>query len=222
MAQLLDFPGLRTTTPRFRAKLVELARARNLDPDKVSAVIALESSYKPNVQNRGGAHALGLIQFYEKYFPPIAAAAGMRVTWEDLRTLTAEEQIPLVLAYFRLAGLTADSSATDYTVATFLPTQIGKPLSTVVARKGSNEYLPGTKLFLGTIYAANSELDTDVDGEITIRDLHDRIETLFWDARRKPAVQVSGDARDVEPSGWALLPLALGLTGFGVWVLLRH
>lgn len=222
MPSLLDFPGLRSTTPRFRAKLVELTRARSLDPDKVAAVISLESGFKPNVQNRGGARALGLIQFYEKYFPPIAAAAGMRVTWEDLRTLSAEDQIPLVLAYFRLAGLTPKSSATDYTVATFLPTQIGKPLSTVIARKDSSEYLPGTKLFLGTIYAANSDLDTDNDGEITIRDLHDRVETLFWDARRKPALQVSGDAQDVQPSGWALLPLALGLTGFGVWALLRH
>lgn len=222
MAELLDFPGLRSTTPRFRAQLVEQARARDLDPDKVSAIISLESQYHPNVQNQQGAHALGLIQFIEKYFPPIAAAAGLRVEWEDLRRLTAEEQIPLVLAYFRLAGITSENTPTDYAVATFLPTQIGKPLSTVIARKDSSEYLPGTKLLLGTVYKWNAGLDLDQDGEITIRDLHDRIEALYWDARRKPAIQVSGDASPEEPTGWGLLPLALGITGFGVWALLRH
>jgi hypothetical protein len=222
MAELLDFPGLRSTTPRFRAQLVELARARDLDPDRVSAIISMESGYQPHIQNRDGAHALGLIQFIERYFPPIAAAAKMRVEWEDLRRLSAEEQIPLVLAYFRLAGITADSSPTDYAVATFLPTQIGKPLGTVIARQGSTEYLQGTKLLLGTVYRWNSALDLDQDGEITIRDLHDRVATLFADARRKPALQVSADTNVEEPTGWGLLPLALGITGFGVWVFLRH
>ncbi len=222
MPTLLDFPGLRSTTPRFREQLVALTRARQLDPDKVSAIISLESRYKPNVQNRQGASALGLIQFMRKYFPPIALAAGMQVSWEDLRTLTAEEQIPLVLAYFRLAGLTPHSSPTDYVVATFLPTQIGKPLGTVIARKDSAEYLPGTKLFLGTIYAWNSQLDTDNDGQITIRDLHDRVSTLFWDAERKPRVEVAGEEPEPPVTKWGLMPLALGLTGFGVWALLRR
>ncbi len=221
MPSLLDFPGLRTTTPRFRALLVELTRERGLDPDKVSAIISLESGYRANVQNAQGALALGLIQFIKKYFPPIAAAAKMQVTWDDLRTLTAEEQIPLVLAFFRLVGLTSESSVTDYAVGTFLPTQIGKPLSTVIARKDSHEYLPGTKLFLGTVYAWNSNLDTDQDGEITIRDLHDRVSTLFWDARRKPPILVSGDTSET-PGKWGLAPLALGLTGFGAWMLLRR
>jgi soluble lytic murein transglycosylase-like protein len=66
MPTLLDFPGLRSTTPRFREQLVALTRARQLDPDKVSAIISLESRYKPNVQNRQGASALGLIQFMRK------------------------------------------------------------------------------------------------------------------------------------------------------------
>ena len=53
MPSLLDFPGLRTTTPRFRALLVELTRARGLDPDKVSAIISLESGYQANVYLNG-------------------------------------------------------------------------------------------------------------------------------------------------------------------------
>lgn len=194
MASLADLPGLNRTTPEFRSALVQLASDNDLDPDKVGAVIAIESGFRANDQNRRGERALGLIQFWEDYFPAIARAAGMNVSWDELRTLSATEQLPLVMAYFRLHKLKASNSATDYLVATFLPSQIGKPAGTVLGLRGSSDLLPGTKLKLGTIYASNPTYDTNGDGAITVGDLQDRIEGVLSAAGQRLRIPVDADA----------------------------
>ena len=194
MASLADLPGLSRTTPEFRAALVQLARDNDLDPDKIGAVIAIESGFRANDQNARGERALGLIQFWKDYFPELARAAGMNVSWDDLRTMSATEQLPLVMAYFRLRRLKASSSATDYLVATFLPSQIGKPSGTVLALRGSSDLLPGTKLKLGTIYASNPTYDTNGDGVITVGDLQERIEGVLDAAATRLRIPVDDDA----------------------------
>lgn len=190
MESLAALPGLSRTTPEFRTKLVQLAHANDLDPDNVAAVISLESGFRANEPNSRGERALGLIQFWRDYFAPIARAAKMNVQWEDLRTLSAEDQLPLVVAFFKLQGLKAASSATDYLVATFLPSQKGKPRSAVLGARGSSALLPGTKLRLGTIYASNPTYDYDGDGRITIGDLEDKIRDLLNAAATQPRLPV--------------------------------
>lgn len=193
MASLADLPGLYRTTPEFRAALVQLARDNNLDPDKVGAVIAIESGFRANDQNSRGERALGLIQFWADYFPALARAARMDVTWEDLRHLSATEQLPLVMAYFRQHRITAANSAADYLVATFLPSQIGKPSGTVLALRGSSDLLPGTKLKLGTIYASNPTYDTNGDGVITVGDLQERIDGVLNAAGQRLRIPVDDE-----------------------------
>lgn len=188
MESLLDVPGLQTTTPEFRARLVALAQENDLNPDYIAAVISIESGFKPNKPN---GKALGLIQFYRDYFPAIAAAARMNVTWEDLYHLTAEEQLPLVIAFYRAQHMTASDRAVDYLVATFLPNQKRKPRSTVLGKQGSTALLPGTKLTLGSIYSANVTYDTNGDRVITIGDLEDRINAVVHAADERLRIPVS-------------------------------
>jgi hypothetical protein len=187
MAELLDFPGLSSTSDHFRSELVRQAQASRLDPNKVAAVLSLESKFDPKARN--GSHA-GLLQFAREYFPELARAAGVDVKWEDLPKLSGEEQLPLVTQYFRQHGLRASSPARDYLVATFVPNQIGQETPTVIGKRGSSEYLPGTHIFLGTIYAQNPGYDTNQDGEITIGDLQEKIDGLIRAAAGRETVPV--------------------------------
>jgi hypothetical protein len=198
---LLNFPGLHRTTTAFRRRLVELAEAEGLNANHIAAVIAIESGFRPGARN---GKAMGLIQFYEPFFPGVARAARMAVEWKDLALLSAEQQLPLVIAFYRDKLLHQHSSATDYLVATFLPSQIGKPRETVVARRGSSELLAGTRLSMGTIYASNPTYDTNGDGLITIGDLSDRIEAVVAKAAGRPfrSPPISG-------GGWIALSLAV-------------
>lgn len=198
MESLLDVPGLHSTSPEFRAKLVELARENDLNPDWIAAVISLESGFRPNVPN---GKALGLIQFYRDYFPGIARAARMDVTWDDLRHMTAAEQLPLVVAFYRLQHMTAQQRPVDYLVATFLPNQKGKPRETVLGKQGSSALLPGTRLTLGSIYAANVTYDTNGDRQITIGDLEDRINAVVRASEERLRIPVGPSVEpDFQPS----------------------
>lgn len=203
MESLLDVPGLHTTSPAFRARLVELAAQNDLNADWIAAVISLESGFKPNTPN---GKALGLIQFYRDYFPGIASAARMNVTWEDLHHLSATEQLPLVMAFYRLQHMTAAQRPIDYLVATFLPNQKGKPRDTVLGKEGSSALLPGTKLTLGSIYAANVTYDTNGDRKITVGDLEDRINAIVKAAEERLRIPVGPSVEpDAQPSPGAFL-----------------
>lgn len=203
MDSLLDVPGLHTTSREFRARLVALANENSLNADWISAVISLESGFKPNKPN---GKALGLIQFYRDYFPGIASAARMDVTWEDLYHLTATEQLPLVMAFYRLQHMTKTQRPVDYLVATFLPNQKGKPRETVLGKQGSTALLPGTRLTLGSIYAANVTYDTNGDRVITIGDLEDRINAVVKASEERLRIPVGPYVEpDLTPSASTLL-----------------
>lgn len=217
--ELLAVPGLSRTTPYFRSRLVELAQANHLDANAIAAVISLESGFVANVANRQGKPAQGLLQWWRPYFPPVAKAAGMAVSWDDLHWLTAEQQLPLVMATFRLNGISAASSPTDYLVSLFLPTQRGKPRDTVLGQKGSTDLLPGTQLSLGDIYAQNQVYDANADGVITIGDLTDKIEGVLASAAARPRVVVT---KVPAPSASAAWVWTLGAASVALLIVLSR
>lgn len=211
MAELLDFPRLRERTDNaFRAALIRQAEAAALNADNIAAVISIESGFLPNIQNSQGHNMLGLIQFWRDGFPAVAKRAGMKVKWEDLRTMSAAEQVPLVIAYYQGTRVNADSSPTDYYVATFMPVFVGRPGSMVLAKLNSKEVIPGTTRTQGAYYAANVSLDWDRDGKITIDDITARMNSLMGPAQQRPRVLVDlGEAREAMPAqvgslGWVL------------------
>ena len=220
-ASLLDVGHLSAlTTPAFRRALYEQATAAGFDPDAINAVIAVESGFNPNIQNAGGAPALGLLQFWDMFFPAVAARAGRPdVQWDDLRSLTAEQQVPFVIAYFQGTPIAASSKphdAGDYYVATLLPAFVGAPDATVVGVKGSTDTLlnqsgGSTGLSLGKVYSQNAWLDKNGTGRITVADIKRPTRSLIAAAQSLPRVAVdssSSPAPSKTPGASSLLALA--------------
>jgi hypothetical protein len=116
--------------PDFDAELKRQTAAAGLNYDAVKNAIQVESGGKASAQNPSGA--TGLIQF----MPGIAKAMG--TTTEELKKMSAAEQIPYVVRYFQERNLGAKHDAGDYYVAVAAGGDyVGKPDSTVVYPKGS-------------------------------------------------------------------------------------
>jgi len=211
MAEMLDIAGLRSrTTPKFRAELYRQSTERGLNPSFIAAVIRVESNFDPNIQNLGGAPALGLVQFWRDFFPSVAARAGSPNTkWDELRTMSAVRQVPFVVAVFSPQSRRLESP-TDYYIANFLPSMVGKPRSTILGKRDSQEKLPGTNLSLGKIYKANPGFDRDGDGKFTLGDVGSTVESVVADARQRPPVNV-----DLESNGNSSLLALLGAALLG-------
>lgn len=196
MASLLDIPDLvAKTTPSFRDELFRVSTEAGYNPSYIAAVIKLESDFNPAALNPGG-HALGLLQWWDTYFPATAAAAGMpSVQWRDLQRMSAVEQLPFVIGYLRQAAPgKALLTPTDYRLAVFMPAYVGASPMKVLGKKGSTLQLDNTGLSLGKVYDQNAGLDLDHDGEITVADLGRGIEAMVADARQRPPVPVNSDS----------------------------
>lgn len=211
MAELMNIPGLASRTDNaFRWALLVGSERFGFNPNYIAAVMRLESNFDPNIQNLQGAPALGLIQFWKSFFPPVAAKAGFpNTTWEDLRHMSAVEQLPFVFASFKGKGLNASSSPTDYYMANFMPAFVGKPDSFVLGEKDSDEFVPGTQLRKSKVYDQNFGLDSDGDGVITVGDVGAKITSIVNAARGKPPIEVvpEGDPLIVGPGGGSTDPL---------------
>jgi peptidoglycan hydrolase-like protein with peptidoglycan-binding domain len=174
---LLAVRGIDQTSSRFREQLVAGALAHGLNPSYVAAVIAFESGFNPKAVNYDrdkdgniiGPGALGLIQWRKTIFPATARKAGMSVAWEDLPKLTAEQQLPLVFAYYADKPIGDASSPSDYYLTVFLPIGVNKPQDFLLGQKDSTAKHPGG-LSLGVVYEKNKGLDRNpTDGTITVR-----------------------------------------------------
>jgi tail lysozyme len=218
MATLLDIAGLRSqTTPEFRQALYDQATAAGYDPSFIAAVLRLESNFNPAAINPGG-HAAGILQWWDSLFPNTAAAAGRSdVQWSDLPSMSAEQQLPFVIAYLQQATAAQLTTPTDYRLAVFMPAFVGASPGTVLGQRGSSQLLPGTNLSLGTIYSQNQGLDTNGDGLITVADVGNQIESLVADARTRAPIELSSDAADTLPPGGSIATPAMLLTLAGLF-----
>lgn len=180
---LLAVPQLETTTSSFRQKLVDLSLAAGLNPNFVAAVISFESGFNPKAVNKYSG-ATGLIQWMPSNFPVA-----------DLIDRTAEEQLPLAIAWLKAHGAARSTRATDYYLSVFLPAFIGAPSHLTVGLKGSSEPLrlpsgKATNLSLGKMYAQNAVFDTAGVGSFTIGDVGRKIENLVSAAQGRAPVPV--------------------------------
>lgn len=112
------------------------ASANNLNGDAITRIIRFESGGHAAAKNPSGA--TGLIQWMPKVFESMPKPAGYEgVRHSDLPDLTAEEQVPLVMEYFKGRGLGPNSDIGDYYLAVAAPGMLGQPDSKVVYPKGS-------------------------------------------------------------------------------------
>jgi hypothetical protein len=166
--------------PQVAGSLRQQAAAAGLSPDALAAVIKHESGWNPSIGSQGDAggdtHA-GLIQFSKNLWPGVAAAAGRPdVSFEEMRSMSAEDQIPFVVAYYKGKGLTPDSAPGDYKLATYKPKYLKEGDDFVLDDAASTK---GVKVKPGTArldrngdgiinsYEQNAGLDTNKDGKIT-------------------------------------------------------
>lgn len=166
--------------PEVANVLHQQAGEAGLDPGKLAAVIKHESGWNPSVGSQGDAgkdaHA-GLIQFSRNLWPGVAAAAGQpNVTWEEMRNMSAADQIPFVVAYYKGKGLTPESGEGDYRLATYKPAHLKEGDDFVLDDASSSKGVKATpqnqRLDLnqdGVInsYEQNAGLDSNKDGKVT-------------------------------------------------------
>ena len=199
---LLAVRGIESTTPGFREELVQGSLGRGMNPNFIAAVLSMESGFNPKAKNPDSG-ALGLIQWVsDGSFAATAQKAGMNVQRSDLPRLSAEEQLPLVFAWFSDKGLTGSSSSTDYYLAVWSPALIGRPGTFVAGQKDSTARLGPGEPTLGAIYAQNSGFDRTGKGYFTVDDIGYRIGTIIESARgRAPLlVPLARDLRETQPS----------------------
>lgn len=206
MASLIGVQGIDKTSAGFRRALYEGATARGWSPDYLATVMSFESGFNPGARNSQSG-ALGLIQWVsDSSFDATAKKAGMSgVKRSALPSLSAEQQLPLVFAWYDGKGIKGSSSMTDYYLAVFMPALVGKPTDYVAAREGT------------LAYTQNAGFDRDAKGYYTVGDIGRSIQAVLAQGLAAPRVDVPG----VGGSGLQLSPLlAAALVGAAAWVLL--
>lgn len=136
-------------SPTFKDRLFWLCDELDINPDYLMACIAFESAetFRADIKNAAGSGATGLIQFMP------STALGLGTTVARLAEMTAEDQLNFVYKYFRPYKSRLKTLEDTY-MAILLPSQIGRPLDSV--------------LFSGGIaYRQNSGLDKNADGRVT-------------------------------------------------------
>ncbi len=145
------------TPEEFKASVQGFAESAGLNPQAVLAVINHESGGKPGVTNKQTGKHAGLIQFSQETWESLAREAGTPdLSWEEMRKMSAEEQLPYVMMYYNRLGLGPDNDAGDYAMATFMPAYWNKPDDFVLGLKDSTEKIGG--LSMGKVWAQNPGL----------------------------------------------------------------
>jgi hypothetical protein len=156
------------TPEELQQSIRGFAESANLNPEAVARVIGHESGGKPGVVNKLTNKHAGLIQFSKETWAGLAKEAGTPdITWDDMRKMSAEEQLPYVMQYFERLGLGPDNDAGDYAMAAFMPAFWQSSDDTVLGRRGSRESIGG--LNMGKVWAQNPGLqngDTITVGDV--------------------------------------------------------
>lgn len=145
---------IRATDRPWYDSIIHFSSELGIKPEWMVGTMFLESSLNPQAVNpRGGAS--GLIQF----MPHIAPSYGTTV--EDIRKMSAVEQMPYVYKHFKpYKGRM--KSIYDVYLAVFFPAGIGKP---------DHWPLSSSKLSAETVRNWNAPYDLDSDGDIEIGEL---------------------------------------------------
>ncbi len=118
----------------FEIELESLAMENDLDPEKIAPLVKHESGGDPKAVSSAGAS--GVLQIMPTHL------RKMGIEPEEFRKLSATEQLPYAMRFFKDNGITSDSSADDYALAVGAsdPKWRGMPDSTVIYPKGSKEW----------------------------------------------------------------------------------
>jgi hypothetical protein len=149
-AKDIDVSAIQDTD--FKRKLAKVADALGVAPNDMLAIMKAESGVSPSKTNPNGG-ATGLIQFMPK------TARSLGTTTDELRRMSAVDQLDYVYKYYKKVGVKPGMDAGDLYMATFYPALLGKPNSTIISRRGEQ------------VYDMNRVLDRDRDGILTVADV---------------------------------------------------
>lgn len=147
--------------PDFNKKLEKIADQLNVKSSDLIAIMKQESRVDPKAVNPYSG-ASGLIQFMP------ATARNLGTTVEDIRQMSAVEQLDYVYKYFKMVGV-GNGSLGDLYMAVFMPKYVGASDNTVLGASGAAG-------FSGKVYAQNKSLDRNRDGRITVADVKQSVE----------------------------------------------
>ena len=167
----------------FMSEVNRVSARFGVDPLDMLAVMRAESSLNPRAQNPT-SRATGLIQF----IPQTAAALGTTV--EEIREMSAAQQMQLVERYFQMVGLPQGASRGTLYAYVYLPGRARSAISRgdgVLSRNPEN------------FYTANPGLDANNDGVITISDLDAVMGRHRARVERMPEVNERFGARANQP-----------------------
>lgn len=117
---------IKNNTEEFLAKLSDIARKLNIEPDWLMIVMYAESRINPSAVNPITG-ATGLIQFMP------STATWLGTTTSLLKNMSNIQQLDYVLKYYQNLGLTGKiKSVHDLYLGTFFPAALGKPDSWVI------------------------------------------------------------------------------------------
>lgn len=140
----------------FAAKVKEISKKLDIDPNWLMAVMNSESGLNPQARNTkypvGGGYATGLIQF----IPSTARHLG--TTTDALYNMSNVEQLDWVYKYFRPYRDKIESFVDLYMV-TFFPAAIGKKDDHVLQAKNISAL---------AVARANPIFDLDKNGKVTV------------------------------------------------------
>ena len=146
--------------PGFSAKVEEVAKNLNCDPNDLLAIMYSECGLNPNHIEKS-TRAVGLIQFMP------ATAKSLGYTTEEIANMSATDQLDLVEKYVKNCNYYNKDQELDagtlYSIM-FLP---GRANKDVLATKGES------------YYNYNAGLDLNKDGVITKQDLANRLDQKY-------------------------------------------
>lgn len=199
------FNGLAAKSPEFICELWNVGKRLGIDPNWIAGVIACESGFNHRARNHycmskqscaPACCAVGLIQFM-----PVAASA-LGTTTTALYNMSDVQQLAYVEKFYQRQRSKL-RSAGDVYMATFLPLFVGSSVMTVLGKKGSSELAyPGTSL--DTVYVANSGLDREGKGYITVGDVHQVVNNAIEAASARAPVPVDCTSPKASQGGSSL------------------
>ena len=146
-------------TADFKAKVLEISRKLQIDPDDLMGIMAFESNgIDPSCVNKISG-ATGLIQFMP------STAKDLGTTTKALAKMSAVKQLDYVYEYYKpYAGKIRNIE--DAYMVVLMPIAVGKDNDFILGIKDSSEEL-AKSLSYGIVYKQNSVLDINKDGIIT-------------------------------------------------------
>jgi hypothetical protein len=190
-SELFQFPGIERTSNAFKCELLNVAERLQTDPNYLCAVMSIESGFRPEIQNvwciqnkdpSGNTCAAGLVQFMP------ATLRNWGLTPAQVRAMSDVAQLALVERFYAWAKGRLTSPGRVY-MATFMPAFMDRDPSFVLGREGDPSLVEGIGLSYEKIYTQNAGLDRNKDGEITVADVTQTVESVYGSAAQKPPIK---------------------------------